>query len=223
MTKTSHKTCSRKRFLRYASRLARSVIGRMCVSSDCLRTVSSAVPRETRPAKERVMRVKPGVSKTFEGFLQTAIDEVGVNLGSRDVAVAEGALDDQQVARRLVKVGGESVPQSVGRERLGDARLAEPVPEPEPAPEPELDPGGDDPPGAGLAPADWSGADLGAGSPWAPLAPPPAETTFPALDPPAPAARPAPPAPGFRARRRRWWARRPERKSCTCAIRTAPT
>lgn len=72
----------------------------------------------------------PGRSEPFEGFFESAIDEVGVNLGRRNVAVAEGTLDDQQVAGGVVEVGGEGVTKAVGRKGLPDARLGQPVLEP---------------------------------------------------------------------------------------------
>ena len=75
-------------------------------------TVATAwVRKEKRSTKER--RNVGRDSEAFECFFKPAVNEVGVNLGGRDVAVPQGALDHEQVRGRVIEVGGEGVAQAV--------------------------------------------------------------------------------------------------------------
>lgn len=69
-------------------------------------------------------------SEPFERFFQSAVDQVGVDLGRGDVAVAEGALDDEQVAGGAVEVSRERVAKAMWGERLLNVSLCQPVSEP---------------------------------------------------------------------------------------------
>ena len=56
-------------------------------------------------------------------FPQPLASDVGVDLGGGDVRMAEQGLDDPEVCAALEQVGGEGVPQDVGRDPFGiDAR-----------------------------------------------------------------------------------------------------
>ena len=75
-------------------------------------TVATAwVRKEKRSTRER--RNAGRASETFERFFKPAVYEVGVNLGGRDVAVPQGALDHEQVRGHFIEVGGEAVSQAV--------------------------------------------------------------------------------------------------------------
>ena len=64
-------------------------------------------------------------SEPFEGILKGVVDQVGVDLGGRQVPVPERPLDYQDVAGAAVEVGGEGVPQGVRAEFLVDPRRLE--------------------------------------------------------------------------------------------------
>ena len=64
----------------------------------------------------------PGVGLTVDIF-DLLIHQVGVDLGGRNVRVAQHLLDGTQVRTVLQQVGGEGVAQGVGRDVLLDARL----------------------------------------------------------------------------------------------------
>jgi hypothetical protein len=55
--------------------------------------------------------------KTVVQALQTLLVDMGVDLGGRDVGMAEHRLHGAQVGAVLQQVGGEAVPQDVRRER----------------------------------------------------------------------------------------------------------
>lgn len=88
----------------------------LCSSAETAGTVSVTVAtawvrKEKRSTRER--RNAGRASETFERFFKPAVYEVGVNLGGRDVAVPQGALDHEQVRGRVVEMGGEGVAQAV--------------------------------------------------------------------------------------------------------------
>ena len=67
---------------------------------------------------------------------QPLLVDVGVDLGGRDVGMAEHRLDRAEVGPVLEQVGREAVPQHVGRDRLDAGRpgvLPEDLPEALPA------------------------------------------------------------------------------------------
>ena len=66
----------------------------------------------------------------FEGLLQLAVHEVGVDQSCSKIAVAEGTLDYQDVPGSTVEVGGEGVPEGMWAEFLIDARSCKPVLQP---------------------------------------------------------------------------------------------
>jgi hypothetical protein len=65
--------------------------------------------------------------KPFEGFFQSAVHKVGIDLGGRYVPVPQGTLYDQQVIGGAVQMGCESVTQPMRRQVLIDARFFQPV------------------------------------------------------------------------------------------------
>lgn len=69
-------------------------------------------------------------SETFEGVLEFAVNDVGVDLGCGEVLVAEGTLYNEDVAGSAVEVGCEGVPETVRAELLVDASSFEPILEP---------------------------------------------------------------------------------------------
>ena len=51
--------------------------------------------------------------QSFERFFYLIVNEVGVNLGRRNITVSQGALDHAQVCGRVTEVGGEGCAASV--------------------------------------------------------------------------------------------------------------
>ncbi len=108
-----------------------------CVQGgDCQLTVPSfreclsGSGNEKAPPKDRLIPGPGCRLQPFEGLLERVVDEVGVDLGGREVPVPERTLHDQDVACPTVEVGGEGVAQSVGAQLLVDPRGPEPVIEP---------------------------------------------------------------------------------------------
>ena len=69
-------------------------------------------------------------SKTFEGVLEFAVNEVGVDLRRGEVAMAEGTLDNQDIPGSAVEVGCEGVAQDVWAQLLVDTCGCKPVVKP---------------------------------------------------------------------------------------------
>ncbi len=63
----------------------------------------------------------------FEGVLQCTVDEVSVDEGGREIAVAEGTLDNQDVPGSAVEMCSEGVPERVRTELLVNTCGLEPV------------------------------------------------------------------------------------------------
>lgn len=57
----------------------------------------------------------------FMDFAEVVVGDVGVDLGGRDVGVAEEGLDGAKVGAVHKEVGGEGVAQGVGGDVFGDA------------------------------------------------------------------------------------------------------
>ncbi len=79
------------------------------------------------PLNRRAGATMPAGLEAFQRFFQGAVHQVRVDFRGGDVAVPEGALDDQQVTGAAVKPGGESVAQAVRRDGFLDAGFLEPV------------------------------------------------------------------------------------------------
>ena len=56
-------------------------------------------------------------------ILELLLDHVGINLGGRDVRMAQHLLNGAQIRPVLQQVGGEGVAQGVGRDVLFNLRL----------------------------------------------------------------------------------------------------
>ena len=87
-----------------------------CVQGgDCQLTVPSfreclsGSGNEKAPPKDRLIPGPGCRLQPFEGLLKRVVDEVGVDLGGREVPVPERTLHDQDVACPTVEVGGEGV------------------------------------------------------------------------------------------------------------------
>ena len=63
----------------------------------------------------------------FEGVLEGVVDQVGVDLGGREIPVPKRPFDHQDIAGAAVEVGGKGVPQTVGTDALVDTRPSQPV------------------------------------------------------------------------------------------------
>lgn len=61
------------------------------------------------------------VVEAFVDRLELGIRNMGVNLSSGDVGVAEEALDTAEVGAVLKQIGGKTVTQGVGCDVFGDA------------------------------------------------------------------------------------------------------
>jgi hypothetical protein len=93
--------------------------------------VNTKIQQASGPVKGRLQYpAVDGGLNPLEGFFQSAVHEVGVDLGGGDVPVPQGALNDQQVVGGAVQVGGKSVPQPMRRQVLIDAGLFQPVADP---------------------------------------------------------------------------------------------
>ncbi len=59
--------------------------------------------------------------ETVVDFFEVGVGDMGVNLGSGDVGMAEHSLDRSQIGAIHEEVGGETMAQGVGRNMLRDA------------------------------------------------------------------------------------------------------
>ena len=100
---------------REGSTAARLTFGDCVQGGSCRLTVSSFCEYLSMGGNEKAAladRSSPTTfadSELFEGVVEGVVDQVGVDLGGREIPVSEGSLDHQDVARAAVKMGGEKV------------------------------------------------------------------------------------------------------------------
>ena len=84
-------------------------------------------PNRNAAPKDRMAPRALCGSKPFDGFLQSIVHQVSVDLGGRNVLVTERPLDHKNIGGGRIQVGSEGVAQTVRADSLINTGLAKPV------------------------------------------------------------------------------------------------